>query len=1204
MAKSQKKSSTTTSSSRVSLRAKTVPSLFAKQRTKATKVILQQETSDNDESDDELESSDSSNSDYESDSGAKNSRRTKGRKSKKTNITVATSSQLLEPISQSQSDQQRSLYDRIVDPECKVDLLVSEWIDKYNSDSDTSLRELINFVLRCSGCSMAVTDVAFSEEDGSVNALQELQDELVKLPSHEYPIISKSKEDRAFRSRLLLFFAELIDQTQHETIHDGVLIETLQNWLTTMSSSTYRPFRHTATLIALKLINTLCTVGENAKSLSVTSKNQLKAEERKRTSRDTQKVRSLKHNANTAERKLKDVEEFLGAFFESIFVRRSRDVESIIRIECLEELHHWMLKFESYFVNNAYFRYFGWALNDPYASVRSEAIKCMIALYKKERIFSELSDFTGRFKSRIEQIALYDIDVSVRVQAIHLCSLLYKSQVQILSDEGQTTLWSWIASELPRIRYAVAPYVQATMETKLILPLINEINNTKGRRNKTAKAKRSWVVFKSFAAFIVQQTNTILKQEASEQEETNMLVDPVTLKSNVFERKSQLIANIVDAMWSQFPELQDYQAMSEYLTYDHSRSFVQDDSMDTLEIEEHYRLSEEEEFALVNALVACFETTIEKGYKLKIKADKRKTPIEPLLLAVKKEVSGHLVDVLPKLLERHSDDAGKMARLVSLPQLMDLSVYIELRAEDKCTSLTQILVNVYQRAVLKNLILNCSESLQHLSKSEQLSQIVTPLISLLKEAIVEQVRESCSGTDLVITRFNAALVHTISVCMFRLANLINFTDFNSVVNYSPDVSAITDALVDRATFGYEKEKVIAESALAVVSRHFIWKCHSLSYSEGDESALERRRDWVIDKFAEVVNGSDVSPLPEVRATAFDYLVDLCWLFSSDFFNTHNMARLKTNLSASLQSSCIKYVGEQIESLKGLETEDSMLDDAQKASQKAIISQVLTSYSRGSLMGVFDISHISSLLEHYGSKYFNDVDEVVEVMLTEFETDLANGQLSVDGVCRSYLSSLKKSFTKNIGSSWRSIDKTLKLARLQATSLKNANQVNGVSQIICERIHLEGISFTLAKAREAHSSNKDDEKELALQFFKVLTVFGKDIARARDIAKIRNHLDDCLRDSGLEEEHEKKEWDHYRNYIKAIDTVLKKKGLRYDPSKRANNAETPAAGAATPSGFEDMIEDLGDFGDLDASAGDKRPLENMDEDSVEKRPRNM
>ncbi|RCI06746.1 hypothetical protein CU098_008378 [Rhizopus stolonifer] len=1199
MAKSQKKPAATVGSSRVSLRPKTVPSLFAKQRTSASKVITQQEeTSDNEEQDDELESSDSSASDYNSDSGPKSSRKRKSKKTtKKTNITVASNSQLLEPISQSQSEQHGSLYDRILDPACKVDLLVSEWIERYNEESENSLKELINFVLRCSGCSMAVTDIAFSEEDGSVNALQELQDELVKLPSHDYPIVSKSKEDKAFRARLLLFFAELIDQTQHEAIHDGMLIETLQNWLTTMSSSTYRPFRHTATLIALKLINALCTVGENARNLSITSKNQFRAEERKRASKDTQKIRSLKHNITTSERKLKDVEEFLGVFFESIFVRRSRDVESIIRIECLEELHFWMLKFESYFVKNAYFRYFGWALNDQNASVRSEAIKYMLVLYKKERIAHELSDFTSRFKARIEQIALSDVDASARVQAIHLCSVLYSDGVQVLSAEGQKTLLSWSASEQPRIRHAVAPYVQATMETSLITPLIDEINNeSRGRRNKSAKAKRSWVVFKSFAAFVVNQSNSILAKESNVQEESNMQVDPFSLSSALFERRSTIIANMVDALWSRFPELQDYQAMSEYLICDHSRSFVHDD--DTLEIDENYRLSEEEESALVDALVAGFETTVEKGYKFKSKGEKRKLTMEPFMLAVKKEVSSHLVEALPKLLERHSGDAYKMARLVSLPKLMDLNVYLELRAEDKCTHLMQILVNVYQGAVLKDLVIHCAESLQHLSKSDALSPVVSPQLILLKEAIVEQVREACGGTDLVITRFNSALIHSISVSMFRLANLISFTDFHSVMNYNPgsgpSVSDCADALMDRATFGYQKEKVIAESSLAVVLRHFIWKCHSLSFSENEESTLERRRDWMIDKFSEVVVGSDVSPLPEVRAIAFGSLVDLCWLFCSDLFDTHNLARLKTRLSATLQVACGNYVAEQIEILKEIVSEECKLSESEKEAKRSIAIQVITSYARGLLMGVFEIGESSSLLEHYGSKYFHDADEVVETMLTEFGVNLSNGQMAVDGVCRSYLDGLQKSFTKNVGHSWRSIDKTLRLARLEATSLKNTYELNGFSQIICERIHLEGISFAIAKAKKSHDQNKDDEKDQALQFFKVLTVFGKDLVRARDIAKIHNHMEDCLRDSGLVVEQDKKEWEHYVNYIKTIDNVLKKKGLH--STKRANNAETPA-----PYVFEDMIEDLGDLG---ATLGDKRPLEDVDMEESDKRQRNV
>lgn len=82
---------------------------------------------------------------------------------------------------------------------------------------------------------------------------------------------------------------------------------------------------------------------------------------------------------------------------------------------------------------------------------------------------------------------------------------------------------------------------------------------------------------------------------------------------------------------------------------------------------------------------------------------------------------------------------------------------------------------------------------------------------------------------------------------------------------------------------------------------------------------------------------------------------------------------------------------------------------------------------------------------------------------------------------------------------------MKLARLEAGSLRKADQVDVARKVpphvVCERIHLDGISFALAKAREAYDNNKDDEKDNALKFFKILAVFGKDLARARDIAKM-------------------------------------------------------------------------------------------------------
>lgn len=82
---------------------------------------------------------------------------------------------------------------------------------------------------------------------------------------------------------------------------------------------------------------------------------------------------------------------------------------------------------------------------------------------------------------------------------------------------------------------------------------------------------------------------------------------------------------------------------------------------------------------------------------------------------------------------------------------------------------------------------------------------------------------------------------------------------------------------------------------------------------------------------------------------------------------------------------------------------------------------------------------------------------------------------------------------------------MKLARLEALSLKHANQADPARQvpahIICERIHLDGISFALSKASEAYDKNEDDLRDNALKFFKILAIFGKELTRARDIAKM-------------------------------------------------------------------------------------------------------
>ncbi|KAI8645668.1 hypothetical protein BD408DRAFT_411341 [Parasitella parasitica] len=1223
-----KKNSVTEASSQRSLR--TVPDMFKKQKAVETRRrIIQDDSSEEEQDEDELNSSDS-NSDSDKDTRSKKTKRRPAaaparRKATKTvpSAFLNNSSQLLIPVTQDPSTQE-SLYDKALISEIDMEEVAEDWVEQYKNNQPAALRSLINFVIRSSGCPMAITIDALNQEDGSFDALQELQAELVKLPPTEYPIISRHNEFKTLKRNILLFFHQLIEICQHKTIYDGVLIETLQNWLTTMSSSTYRPFRHTATLVSLRIINQLCTVAEKAQETLDNAKRQLIAAETGNKKSIKTRIATLKQTCVAESRKCKNLQEYLKEFFDNIFVHRARDVESVIRHECYKELCNWMLNYQSFFVHNDYIRFFGWAFNDQSANVRSEILKSLTKLYKVEAIATQFRPFTQRFKGRIEEMALYDVDVSVRVNAIQLCSLLYKQKIDVLSAEGHSQLTNMIASDAPRVRKSAAPFVKVLIDTNVIKPLVAKVtkaltgNTRRSAKKSTTPVNTTWVTFKAISAFLVSQSASILEKESTDE----MQVDLESLTSTLVEKRNFIITNTVEALWEQMPQLQDFEALSDYLYRDHSQSQRQedDDAMDTeinVEIDDCYRLTDDEETILVNVYVACIRTAMSKGLDKNMPESKDKRKLDDTFWEENKnELSRHLVQSLPKLLSKHLDDTNRMTQLVTLPTLMNLNVYAELRAERAYENLLETLMRVYLGAILTELLINCAESLQHLSKNTSLNELNQLHFMELKESVVNQVREACSGKDLVTCNYTRALIHSVSVSMLRLSYLINFCDPTTAMEdshgTSMNVLEYTGALAERAAFGNEEEKNISINALATLSRYMMWKCQSLSSSiDTNELGLviERRRDWVMDKYTELVRGKDVSPLFDVRVAAFGHLIDIYWLFTSDLFESYGLNRLKIKCPNDLQQVCADLVKEQINKVK---TSLDDFDQDDKASKQTLVTEkdflhsLMTSFSRGVLMGVFDIHYATFILNQYGATD-SSLDDVIKSLLAEFQEDLITGEIAADGICRAYLEALKNSFNSNVSDSARSIDKTLKLARLEANSLKRADLQNAARKvpphIVCERIHLDGISFCLNKAADAYRNSKDDERDNALKFFKILAVFTSGLTRARDIAKIHNHLEDCLQQTGLYVEEGKKEWEHYTSYIQSIDQILKNKGLRYDATKRANNAETPAAHVFNDVNLGNMMDDI----DVEPTQEtNKRTLVevemDIDEESVPKRRR--
>lgn len=811
---------------------------------------------------------------------------------------------------------------------------------------------------------------------------------------------------------------------QHKAIYDGVLIETLQNWLTTMSSSTYRPFRHTATLVSLRIMDQLCTLAEKAQETLNNAKRHLAAESKK-SKLTKSRITTLKQTCVQEDRKCKDLQEYLTEFFDNIFVHRARDVESVIRHECFKELCNWMLNYQSFFVNNNYIRFFGWAFNDQSASVRSEVLKSLIKLYKVESIAPNFKSFTRRFTGRIEEMALYDVDVSVRISAIQLCSALYKQKINILSAEGRSQLTSMIASDAPRVRKSAAPFVKTLIESNVIAPLVTQVTQTlkgkSGRRaaNTTATpVNTTWVTLKAISAFLVEQTASILGSESTDA----MQVDLESMTSTLIEKRTFIITNIIEALWGQMPQLQDINVMADYLYRDHSQSQQQqqDDAMDTensVEIEDCYRLTEDEETILVNVYVACIQTAMAKGLDKNLPESKDRRKLDDTFWEENKnELSRHLVQSLPKLLPKHLEDPNRMTQLATLPTLMNLDVYMELRAEKEYENLLETLARVYLGATSTELLKNCADSLQHLSKNTNLNEINQLHLGELKEAVVNQVREACKGKDLVTCNYTPSLLHAVSVSMLRLSCLVNFCDATTAMEDSQGTSMnvleYAGALAERAAFHKEDtEEKISIYALTVLSRYMMWKCHNLNTAiDTNELGLviERRRDWVMDKYTEILKSEEGSISFEVQATAFGYLVDLYWLFSGDIFESFGLNRLKVKCPADLQETSVELVKEQIKKVK--QCLDDFDEDIQKtkdalATEKGHLHKLMTSFSRGVLMGVFDIHYATFILNQYGSTDAS-LDDVIKSLVAEFQSDMIASEVAADGICRAYLEALK------------------------------------------------------------------------------------------------------------------------------------------------------------------------------------------------------
>src|SRR5271169_6575420 len=151
------------------------------------------------------------------------------------------------------------------------------------------------------------------------------------------------------------------------------VLDKLQQWVFSLSSTNFRPFRHTATVISLGFITTLCDI--YAKVNKAHDNSNILLEKEKKGRKGT-RVKDVERMAKEQEAQLATLTELMDSTYVrysyrlsvclivSVFVHRFRDVDHRIRTECVHELGLWMQKLPQVYFDAAHLRYMGWALSD------------------------------------------------------------------------------------------------------------------------------------------------------------------------------------------------------------------------------------------------------------------------------------------------------------------------------------------------------------------------------------------------------------------------------------------------------------------------------------------------------------------------------------------------------------------------------------------------------------------------------------------------------------------------------------------------------------------------------------------------------------------------------------------------------------------------------------------------------------------------
>lgn len=631
-----------------------------------------------------------------------------------------------------------------------LDEAAENWVVAYQTEPTEALAQLLQFLLRLSGCAARVDANDVRERDAFDGVVERVQDEFVQHAVTAYPIVARTKALKGVRRAAAALLERLFhDASESDILGDDDFLESWTQWLAALAVSPLRPLRHTATAAALWTIDALSAQLEEVRESFDVAGKQRAAETR----RDGTNRTRLAHTAQKMEQldALRDsLDAHLDELLRDVYAPRSRDLDAAVRLDCIAQLGQWMKRYPAQYLQEFYYRHIAAALSDTDVRVRASALRALKDVYTPAHA-AALAPMLDANKKRLIDMALYDVDLGVRTTAFAV--LEAASAQDVLGQDERAALAVHIFDLEPRIRLAAAAFVLALLEQE-------------------APSTEAWSVAHThaLASLLVRYEQQLISPELDSTDEAAafaLLPDPGLGRIGV----------ALEALWDTSERVQPWEPYIELLL-------------------EERALSAAEEAAAVEMLAMAVHLTHTRG-------DDDDDSEAPAWEAC----STALIDALPKLLARFSADAPRLADLLWMLRDMDLDVYHETRNMSAFDALWEDVCGHFWRHTEPQLLRQAAEAIKLLLSAPVAVGSRAAKLLTLQDNVLSRLQDTIHERQVDTTVFTADDVHHVQASLARLHVLLKALDVHTLLD-DPLLWDSVLALARRGRLGYAQENEV------------------------------------------------------------------------------------------------------------------------------------------------------------------------------------------------------------------------------------------------------------------------------------------------------------------------------------------------------------------------------------------------------------